>query len=349
MTLLHGQHFNGQDSQSRPAQMELTDQGIMRFKDATGTLRSLYPHDRSVSPPMGNTPMRIRFGEGEQFVTEQIEDLQHYLAKHEEGRLERGVHHMEQRWRWVTVSLLVVVAFIWGIFQYGIPWTAQLVTAMLPTSADQHLGKQSLKLLDYLAFKKTHLSDKDQTHYQKLFQQTVATLPKREHLPYTLHFRSAPKIGANALALPSGDMIVTDAFIKLLKTDQEFQSVLAHEIGHIYQRHSVKLVVRSALLSLTASMLIGDPSSSFNDIAMSAGLMVQQLSYGRSFESQADQFAITFMKAQQIPASAFVNILSRLEQSHRVKKKEQQGLEYFSSHPLTSKRIAHIEQALGTH
>ncbi|ABK44461.1 peptidase M48, Ste24p [Magnetococcus marinus MC-1] len=365
MTTLQGHYFNGQNSQAETATLELSPQGLLRLVRQDGTVKTLYPGDRTISPPMGNTPMRIRFGQGEQFVTQQSPALLNYMAEHKEGRLERGVHRMEKGWHWVFVAILIVGGFIWGLFQYGVPLAAQALTAMLPAEVDARIGKRALETLDNGLFKvpplmqPSRLSDRQQAHYQQLFAQTIKALPTRDDLPYTLHFRQSKLLGANALALPSGDIIATDAFIQLLKHDTEFQVVIAHELGHIFERHSVKLLVRSTLVSLTTSLLIGDPSSSFDDLIISMPVLLNQLSYGRAFEERADRFALQFMREQQIPAERFIGILERLEKNAAARKQanpktdhtkaQRQGnlAEYLSSHPFTERRATYIRSALG--
>ena len=61
---------------------------------------------------------------------------------------------------------------------------------------------------------------------------------------YRLELRSGEALGANALALPSGIVIMTDDLVALAKSDDEIGAVMAHELGHVRGRHA-QLDVRS--------------------------------------------------------------------------------------------------------
>ena len=54
-----------------------------------------------------------------------------------------------------------------------------------------------------------------------------------------LLFRDGGKFGANAFALPSGKIIVTDQLASLLN-DEQIVGVLAHELGHVVYRHGMR-------------------------------------------------------------------------------------------------------------
>ena len=57
--------------------------------------------------------------------------------------------------------------------------------------------------------------------------------PEATRQPYTLVFRKSDAIGANAMALPSGTIVVTDGLVTLAEDDREILGVLAHEAGHV--------------------------------------------------------------------------------------------------------------------
>ena len=59
------------------------------------------------------------------------------------------------------------------------------------------------------------------------------TKPLDDGHVYQLEFRHGGYIDANAFALPSGIIVMTDELVELAKSDDELISVLAHEIGHV--------------------------------------------------------------------------------------------------------------------
>jgi len=59
----------------------------------------------------------------------------------------------------------------------------------------------------------------------------------------------------NAFAVPGGYIYIFDDLVEVLETDDNIAAVLAHEMGHIEAKHSVKRMQGS--LWLTALMLLG--------------------------------------------------------------------------------------------
>src|SRR6187431_3049451 len=64
-----------------------------------------------------------------------------------------------------------------------------------------------------------------------------------------LVFRKSDALRANAMALPSGVVIVTDDLVGLAKDADDVVAVLAHEVGHLEGRHGVRAVIQSALVA----------------------------------------------------------------------------------------------------
>lgn len=60
-------------------------------------------------------------------------------------------------------------------------------------------------------------------------------------------FRSWPH-GPNAFALSDGTVIVLDSLVEMATTPAELDSILLHEVGHVYHQHVMESVVQSALI-----------------------------------------------------------------------------------------------------
>ena len=59
-------------------------------------------------------------------------------------------------------------------------------------------------------------------------------------------------------ALPGGTVILTDQLVALAKNDDEIAGVLAHEIGHVKHRHSLKQLYRVLGIGFMISVIGGD-------------------------------------------------------------------------------------------
>jgi Zn-dependent protease with chaperone function len=65
------------------------------------------------------------------------------------------------------------------------------------------------------------------------------------------------------------------------------------------------------------------------------------LAYSRTFERDADIYALDYLRAHDIPPIHFTHLMRRIEQtvSLRSKESDPKWSGYFSPHPLTAERI----------
>ncbi len=151
--------------------------------------------------------------------------------------------------------------------------------------------------------------------------------------------RGGAFLGASALALPSGLVIMTDELVKLAQDDDELVAVMAHEVGHIVHRHGLRQVIQHSALGLVMSYLTGDVSSI---VAMLPLVLVQQ-GYSRDFEREADAYALNYLLAEGLSPRHFVHIMQRLEE--KAGRETNAFSHYLSTHPPTSERVQPFVEA----
>lgn len=237
----------------------------------------------------------------------------------------------------VLVVLLVAVA---AVYHFAVPMVARVVANQVPISATAGLSRTVIESLDGETFKPTTLPSARQEELTRLFQRVVA---RASSTPCTLLFRSSPAIGPNAMALPSGTIVVTDELVALARDDRELMGVLAHEAGHVERRHSVRLVLQNSAVMLFMVWVVGD----FSSIMALAPATLLQAKYSRDFEREADAFAADLLLAQGIKPARLADLLERMDASRRGKSSSSsaQGsslLDYTSSHPATSERLDYL-------
>ncbi len=96
------------------------------------------------------------------------------------------------------------------------------------------------------------------------------------------------------MALPNGAIVLTDGLVTLLADRPDAViGVLAHELGHLQLRHSMRLLLEVSALTGLSAIVLGDASG----IIAQAPLLLGVLSYSREHETEADDQAITMMRA----------------------------------------------------
>ena len=240
----------------------------------------------------------------------------------------------------LVLTALIVVLFI----RYGVPALARRAAIALPVSTESSIGRESLATLDRILMRPSTLKKERRDELTALFRHVSG--PGGVAAGYRLEFRSCPAIGANALALPSGIVIITDDLVELARQDEEIAAILAHELGHVRGRHILRHVFQSSAAGLIVATLTGDLVS-ITSLAATLPTVLVEASFSREFEREADDAALAWMKAAGVPPRRYAEILGRLQAELDVRQGKAAGgktaaRNYLSTHPDTGERIRRI-------
>lgn len=159
----------------------------------------------------------------------------------------------------------------------------------------------------------------------------------------------------NAFALPGGYIGVHTGLVVTAQSESELASVLAHEIGHVTQRHIARSIGKqreASLIAMGAMVLAILAARAGNDqvtqaaAATGTGLAAHtQLNFSREAEREADRVGFQIMQSTGFDVNGMVDIFGRLQQASRFY--ESAAPAYVLTHPLTGERIADIRNRLG--
>jgi predicted Zn-dependent protease len=152
----------------------------------------------------------------------------------------------------------------------------------------------------------------------------------------------------NAFALPGGKIVVMAKLLDLMETPDELAAVLAHEIGHVAERHPTEAALRATGFSMFLTMLVGD-SSWIAEFLAALGVQAVQSSYSREDERTADRIAAALMKAAGADQSALGTVFERLKKVQEGKGVVDLGRlsALLSTHPSYDDRIANARAETG--
>ncbi|HSD75339.1 MAG TPA: M48 family metallopeptidase [Steroidobacteraceae bacterium] len=328
---MRGQFFDGRSSARYDVEVQIGIDRVVRVTGA-GAPREYRLAEVEISERIGSTPRTLRFADGSaceiadnDAVDAALEQLDLISAQHR-------VHRLESRWHYALAAGIAIVLITWGAIQFGIPAVARHVAMALPASTDQALGRQSLELLDRTMFAPTELSPERQAAIRGRFAGITRDL--QDGHDYRLEFRRGEGIGANAFALPSGIVVMTDELVALAQSDDELAAVLAHEIGHVVHRHSLRMLLQNSATSLLMLALVGDISSA-SVLVASVPTVLVQAKHSRQFEAEADDYAYAWLDRAGISRRTYGAILERLEEKYG----GQDTPSWISSHPPTAQRV----------
>ncbi len=170
---------------------------------------------------------------------------------------------------------------------------------------------------------------------------------------YDFYFFAVRDTNLNAFALPGGFIGVHSALILAAQTESELASVLAHEIGHVAQRHIARMIgsqKQDALIPIAAMILAALLMRSNPDAAMAMaiggeGFMVQrQLDFSQNAEREADRVGLQILRDGGFDPSGMVAFFARMQTSSRGYSDNMPA--FLRTHPLTSERIADIQSRI---
>lgn len=295
-------------------------------------------HEVRVSERLGNTPRRIVLPDGGHCEVTDHAALDALLKQggYRSGWLDRMQHSM----RWALISAVLIIIVFAAAYRYLLPWGAAAVAQSIPPAMLQKMGASSLQTLDKLMLQPSKLPAERQQALRAAYAK-LAALPDAR-LDYRIEFRSAPQIGPNAFALPDGNIVMLDELVALTQNDDEILAVLAHERGHVEQRHALRMVLQSSAVGLVMTWYMGDVSS----LLATVPAMLVQASYSRDMEREADDYAARTLSMNGMSPCLLPDILRKLETAHAKRQaeaaanKEGSVMDYLASHPATQERAA---------
>ncbi|MFW2081972.1 M48 family metallopeptidase [Acinetobacter guillouiae] len=230
--------------------------------------------------------------------------------------VQHSIWKLERSPSLIVFSIIFVVAFVFALVKWGVPAASHYVAFQLPENSLNKLGDEAEKYVLNNWTNPSHLAQGQKDQISKQYLNTIA-----EGKPAKLVFREGGRLGANAVALPNNTIIVTDELIEMAHSDQEILGVLAHEQGHLVERHSLQQGLTSLGLSVLYIAMTGDSS----DLLTSLPAAMIGANYSRKFEAEADMYALKLMDRKGIEVSHFANFLQRLSDETALEEKPKQA------------------------
>jgi len=171
----------------------------------------------------------------------------------------------------------------------------------------------------------------------------IAAVSDRKEIDY--YFQVLDDDTVNAVSLPGGYVYVNSGLLDKVSNDDELACVLAHEIGHIVARHSIKKL--QAMQSYSILRLLVAVAPGAGGVGNAADIAFTQflLGYSREDELLADQLGTRYAKLAGYNPHAMITFLTKLQDINR--RMPPTEYSYFKTHPYVPDRIRVVKQELG--
>lgn len=240
-----------------------------------------------------------------------------------------------QTWRIVGWSLAAVCSIV-AVTLYGIPLLADRLAPLVPVAVEKRIGEAVDKQVRFIFGGKVCSQAEGQAAFAKMIEKLKQAGAIDQPLEAQVLSASLP----NAFALP-GKVYLMDGLLQKAQSADEIAGVLAHELGHVQHRDSLRKVIQTGGTSFLIGLLFGDITGGSAVIFASRSIL--DASYSREAETDADSFAIAAMQKLGRSARPMGEFLVRVTGSKGSNAKN--TLTILDSHPLSEDRLARMKQA----
>lgn len=278
-------------------------------------------------------------GDAEYMVVAIDKAGQKLLTQH----LPAGQVEGQQQWKVTTASQSMVWKSIWysfaalallvviGILQYD--RLLSFAANQISVKTEVRLGNAALKahVAEGRMLKKGAAVD---------FVRTIGDqLTKGSKYQYQWIVVKDPLV--NAFALPGGIVAVNTGLLQKADSANEVAAVIAHEIQHVEQKHSLKNLLNRASMAAVFLVVLGDANAALIWITD----QISSQFFSRQVEKEADEKGRELLLKNRISANGMASFFKKLQALRQGKK----APSWMSSHPDTEDRIAMTKKFIKAH
>ncbi len=150
-----------------------------------------------------------------------------------------------------------------------------------------------------------------------------------EDSEYNYHFVVFDSEMINAFTVPGGNILISTGLLAFCDTPEELAAVIAHEMGHVEERHVVSRLIKELGIEILTSgdqYVIGEVSE-----------LLTSTSFDRKQEEEADLFAAKLLETASIEPRSLATLFRKLEEE--MDNELIQHFEIISTHPSFHSRI----------
>lgn len=194
----------------------------------------------------------------------------------------------------VAVLVLLPVAAAVALYLFREP-ILDAAVARMPVAVDVKLGGL---VADQLAASGRVVGDGPAVEAVRAIGERLAgSAPS----PFAFRFVVVSDATVNAFAAPGGLVAVHTGLIARAESSDELAGVVAHEIGHVLARHSLRQMLFELGLLASIRLLVG--LEGLGDAVASGALQLGALRFSRDQERDADRRAVELLARARLPAT----------------------------------------------
>jgi predicted Zn-dependent protease len=232
----------------------------------------------------------------------------------------------------IIVSLAATPAFAqFGAITKGMKQVQRVEDMIITDQEEQDLGSSvSTKIRQQYGV----VQDEAVHKYVSLVGTVLAQASTRPTLKW--QFIVLDTDGVNAFAAPGGFVHITRGALGLIRSEGELAGVLAHEIVHVTEKHTLNAIKKNKAVQIGTSEALGDKAIYLDALANKTYEMLLENAYDRGDEQKSDKIGIQLANKLGYAPSGLGTFLQKLGDRNKGAT-QKRGL--FASHPDLKDRI----------
>lgn len=241
---------------------------------------------------------------------------------------------------WLSMVIGLIAAGCTSSFNLA---TERLDYTMISASKEAAMGEKIARQVEKAL---PLLADVEKQERVRSIGKRLAAFSERQELVYSFAVVEHEKV--NAFALPGGYIYIHSGLLEQVESDDELAAVIAHEVGHVSARHSIKRYEGS--LGAQLLQLAAIASNQAAGRGVSVAIQSTQLAYARRAELEADRLAIKYLRLAKFDPEAMLTFLKKLdalpERGRRYMPRGMVRPQYALTHPFIPERIRTVKEEL---
>ena len=221
------------------------------------------------------------------------------------------------------------------------PATQRNETILIDTQSEISLGRD----MDLEIQRRMTILNSPQMQFRlDEISKKIAAASDRQDVVYS--FKIVKDKELNAFSTPGGYVYVNSGLMDKA-TDDELACVLAHEVGHIAAKHSVKKL--QAVMGYEIIMNIALGISGQRSISQATDIIfnITSLGYSRQDELLADKLAVRYSKRAGFNPYGMISFFEKLKEEEK-KRGPNLKIHFLSSHPYLGQRIEKVKEEIAS-
>ena len=238
-------------------------------------------------------------------------------------------------------TIAAFVLFLAGLWVLKKP-IVEKATDTIPVSWEVEMGQ---KVFDAYSSQLLLVDDEDlNSEMMTMIDELLNNITDK---PYPYQFHLVVDETPNAAAFPGGNIIIHTGLFNLAETPEEVLGVIAHEIAHVNERHSLRAMVNAAGTLIMMQFLFGDIEA-LSTVFVEGGASLLFLKNSRDHEREADVEGWAYLIEAGINPKGFITFFEKLEnwKPEELIEGSEEAMSLLSTHPMTKERVEYLNQKL---